>query len=132
MKRSIPSGRVWLWRVGDLARPIELGQPLTNSGDAVASITFSPDGRTLAGAGNIETPSNTASNTVGRVWLWNLAHPDNASQLGQPLMAENAANFAWMAFSPDGKTLAVRSRDHTIKLWDVALIEKKDKSANRG
>ncbi len=44
-----------LWDVTDPARPHRLGQPLTGHTDAVVSVAFAPDGRTLATASGDQT-----------------------------------------------------------------------------
>ena len=74
-------GTVWLWNVTDPARPARLGQPLAGPTDTVTSVTnavssvvFSPDGRTLA-----------AARADGTVWLWNVTDPARPARLGQPL-----------------------------------------------
>src|SRR5438067_1359711 len=70
----------------------------------VASLAFSPDGKTLASASYDKT-----------VILW-------AIKPGWPktTLSGHTRPVYCIAFSPDGKTLASGSEDKTIKLWDVA------------
>ncbi len=82
-------------------------------GDSFQSVAFSPDGKTLA-----------ALNGEGDVQLWDLATNKVRATL-QGHTKEDietsgaAAGIMSIAFSPDGKTLAVAARDMTIKIWDV-------------
>jgi hypothetical protein len=78
---------------------------LTGHTNSVASVTFSPDGKTLASASFDET-----------IRLWDVA---SRQQLGAPLTSHTDRVMS-VAFSPDGKTLASASFDKTIRLWDVA------------
>jgi WD40 repeat protein len=71
----------------------------------VLSVTFSPDGKTLASGSYDKT-----------VILWDVAA---RKPLGAPLSGRKGPVFS-VAFSPDGKTLASGSYDKTVILWDVA------------
>ena len=72
---------------------------------SVLSVSFSPDGKTLASAG-----------VDGSIRLWDVRTGDTLSTL--------EGHTSWVnsvAFSPDGKTLASGSSDSTIRLWDVRI-----------
>ena len=70
----------------------------------VLTLAYSPDGMTLASAGDDAT-----------VLLREVA---TGGVLGR--LEGHRDVVACMAFSPDGKTLATGSYDRTVKLWDVA------------
>jgi hypothetical protein len=72
--------------------------------DGVASLTFSPDGKTLAVGG-----------TSGRVRVWDTRTWKEQRQLAVHTEAVDA-----VAFSPDGRTLATGGRDRLVVLWDIA------------
>jgi WD40 repeat protein len=99
-------------RLWDVRTRRQLGQPLphrfsvSSLGGIGAMVAFSPDGLTLATAGN-----------DSGIRLWNVR--THREQL--PLLATSEPP-ATIAFSPDGRTLASASgtyEDSTIHLWDV-------------
>src|SRR5437868_5192687 len=71
---------------------------------SVRSVSFSPDGKTLASASEDRT-----------VKLW-----DAATRKELATLKGHASSVLSVSWSPDGKTLASGSSDKTIKLWDVA------------
>jgi WD40 repeat protein len=91
------------------------GVKLSGHTDWVLALAFSPDGKTLASGG-----------FDGTVKLWDVAAGKKsldvvakaAAQANQPPPADNAA--MGLAFSPDGKTLAVGGSDTLIHLLNVA------------
>ena len=70
----------------------------------VYSVTFSPDGKTIA--------SGSVDKTVR---LWDLKM---RKSLGEPLTGHSDTIWS-VAFSLDGKTLASASSDYTVRLWDL-------------
>jgi WD40 repeat protein len=76
---------------------------LEGHNDSVRSVSFSPDGKTLA--------SGSADKTIK---LWDL---ETGKEIRTLKGHDNYVNT--ISFSPDGKTLASGSGDKTIKLWNL-------------
>ncbi|MHC5777479.1 nSTAND1 domain-containing NTPase [Nostoc sp.] len=71
--------------------------------DDVTSVSFSPDGKTIA----------TASSD-GTAQLWNLQ-----GELLQEFQGHQSQEVTSVSFSPDGKTIATASSDRTARLWNL-------------
>ena len=87
-------------------RDVETGaqkHTLAGHSDWVNSVSFSPDGKTLASA--------VSSN---KIRLWDVETGTHKHTLTGHTLSINS-----MSFSPDGKTLASGSWDLTIRLWNV-------------
>jgi WD40 repeat protein/transcriptional regulator with XRE-family HTH domain len=100
-------GTVARWSLpGKKGRPTAL-PTLTGPTDVVFSVTFSPDGRTLA-----------AGSRDKNVWLWDVSTPAKPRPAGTLKGATSWVNA--VAFSPNGTLLADGSSDGSARVWDVA------------
>jgi WD40 repeat protein/serine/threonine protein kinase len=94
-----------------------LGEPLDGPTDAVTSAAFSPDSGILAFGSDDAT-----------VRLWDVSNPARRALLGQPIAGPAGSVVSSVAFSPDGRTIAVGGGDRyhslsgagTVRLWDVS------------
>ena len=83
---------------------------LTGHTAYVRSVSFSPDGATLA--------SGSDDHTV-RLW-------DVATGTQKAVLTEHTGRVNSVHFSPDGKTLASGSDDNYVYLWDIATETRKN------
>ncbi|MDE0687471.1 MAG: hypothetical protein OXI61_04825 [Candidatus Poribacteria bacterium] len=84
---------------------------ITGHTDGVYSVSFSPDGKTIA--------SGSWDNTI-RLW-------DVQTGVEKQRLTEHTDDVFNVVFSPDGQTLASGSRDGTVRLWDVQTGVEKQK-----
>ncbi len=91
---------------------------------AMTDVSFSSDGSTLASLSKRVTPITTTSSRVNydSIYIWDAM----SGQLRQEIsISETCADHLEIAFSPDGKTLAVgqgqtSSRPGAVDIWDLA------------
>lgn len=101
-------GQVMLWSITNPRAPKALLPKPPDCGvGPVTTLTFSPDGTTMAVGGD-----------DGKVALWNVTNPDEPTALTTPVAAD-VGPIASVAFSPDGRTLAIGG-SHGLQLWSTS------------
>ncbi len=105
-------GPAQLWDVTNSAAPTPLGSLPAITNDQISSLAFSPDGRILAA---LQVNEQTGA---GIVQLWSVANPAHPEPLGQPLTNTSSGGISSIAFSPEGRILAIAS-GLTIRLWTI-------------
>jgi WD40 repeat protein/DNA-binding SARP family transcriptional activator len=105
-------GRVQLWDVRARPRLVRVLRGLRSIGrlrEAVTTVAFSPDGRTVA-AGDIKHTPRAVPVPYGAIAVW--------STSGKRLwLATGRSRISTVVFSPDGKTIAAGQSDGSVLLY---------------
>src|ERR1019366_7393615 len=87
----------------------------TSRVSGVTHVSLSSDGHILASPGGCDTSIFASQNDDPTVKLWDLSD----GRLSHTLSG-HTSKPCFVAFSPDGRRLASRSRYDAMKLWDVS------------
>jgi WD40 repeat protein len=99
---------VKLWSLDEAGRPAPLSQLVAGHGESINAVTFSPDGFTMAAAGD-----------DGYVILWDVSGTQ-VTQIGRPFRAHGDPVTS-VAFSPtDPQIFASASEDEAAQMWDLS------------
>lgn len=102
------SGAFQLWNIENPRNPIPLGGPHPAVATLVGALAFSRNGDLLA-----VSPQNSSD-----ISLWDVSTPDRPVQLAT---FDAGNNPQVMAFSPDGRVIAVPTLADVVELWDVTV-----------
>lgn len=100
-KRLAIAGNLGIW-IYDVQSGSEIDL-ITGRWGSIRSVSFSPDGQTLAATKNWNT-----------IYFWDV----DTGKVKNTITGDLGSPFS-VAFSPDGRTLASGGWDNTIRLWDV-------------
>jgi WD40 repeat protein len=99
-------GDVCLFNLGTRKRIATLGIGVNPNNDGQNKVVFSPDGDAVADI------------YYDDIYVWNTANGTTAAILHE----RGVHGVTSMAFSPDGKTLAVGDNDGSTYLWDMSWL----------
>jgi WD40 repeat protein len=107
-------GLVRLWDIS--GSQAQFRGTLQDKQPAVLALAFSPDGKTLAAGGWFPKAGSGEVNEEGGVQLWDLSgkQPKERVRFGG-----HKKEVTWLAFSPNGKSLASAARDNSVRIWDL-------------
>jgi WD40 repeat protein len=106
-------GQIRLWDVNDGRCIRELGEW---SFDRICSITFAPDGETIAlAAVAFETEDE---DPYGAILLWDISDVDAISVT--TVVERHDGSVHSLEYSPDGRYFASGAHDGTVRLWNAA------------
>jgi serine/threonine protein kinase len=105
------NGNTYLWSTASHSSTATLADP---GSKPVGSIAFSPDGKTLAAVVGGDTSNGLPYH--GDVYLWNTTTRAVIATLRDP----KTQGVSSVAFSPDGKTLAVADYNDSTYVWSTA------------
>jgi WD40 repeat protein len=89
---------------------------LSQFGEHVLALAYSPDGKYLAAASAIYNREDLNASVAGRVILWDL-------EAGKRILVQdNLAKVDGLAFSPNGQQLALACFDKKVLLWKIESV----------
>ena len=96
-----------------------------NQYESFHSIAFCADGKTMA-SGTVDLVQRDLPPRTSKAMLWDISTGKNSVTL-----TVNPGWATFVAYSPDGKTLAAASFENTINMWNVAAGNAADKLRGR-
>lgn len=98
------TARIWDWRNKALLKSLDFP-------DQVDSVSFSPDGQTLA-IGGVDVPQNQIQNAT--IWTYSVGSWQPGVKFAEYI------NIAALAYSPDGKWLIGGGTSRNVEVWKPA------------